>query len=1212
MSSPDRPRLAAIGCEGELVISGNTLARHYLGDVEKTAAAFIENCEWLADQPTQRLYRTGDRVRFQPDGTVMFMGRLDAQIKHNGRRLELGEIEYHVAAAQRIEHAILSYPARGPWKKTLTAVVELAENIENQLIPSSGQQDTLDSVLLTPDHQISTALADVRSELAAKLPSYMMPQAWIVISKMPRGSAAKIDRARITRWVTSASEETYENSQSPVGEYTTSTKATNSIEEQIRNLWAAVLNRPAARIAVDVPFPQFSGDSVSAIQVASKAKRAGLNITAQDVLRSQTIERLAIVAEEAAAKNVDAIQNLKTRPEFVENGQPFPLSPIQRMYFKHMAAAENKGAEKESHFNQSFLLQLSPTIGQNKLEKAIRSLVEQNPMLRVRFHQGSGGNITQAISTNISGSYGYHDLGHCTVTQANEHISVKQKELNPIIGPIFFATTMQIDGHKLLFLSALHLVVDLVSWRVLAQQLKQLLAGEAMSAPPLSTSFHEWTVLQEEQTKVEDKAALLPQPADLNFWGTAGKESTYGYISQASFSLDDATSALLLSHSNKSLASETIDTLTASLAMSFARTFPERTVPAIHLEGHGRESWDDVLDISQTVGWFTTMYPCTAAVDSTSSTVDAVRAAKDFRVSTPGRGRPYFASRYSNGNDKDDEPHQMEILLNYAGGYGEIEGEDGDALLRMPDEAVANQIDNHCIGKNIRRPALVEIYAAINYGKLEVTFTWSSHMQHQSRIRQWIDSAQAMLQKTARELVEIPAQPTLSDLELFDGDYGNLDAIINKASGPVDRLDSAEIADIYPATALQKRMIKARHSGAQLFNVKQAYQFLLKDPINKVVPCLSLAWQQVVQKHAVLRSIIVGDDRNRLYNVVFKQTHAAMTTSWMTAEELGLRLSKASSGDPELPTLELLLEEGSDTAHVLLQISHTICDASSFAVMMDDLQAAYHGKLDCTSRYGMVHKKLSARHTLSNRDNQASIEYCKRLILDTNPTNFPSRGGPYREMYTSEHLTIPYTPALRTLGERHGTTLATTLQAAWALTLYSLLDQQDITFGYFSSDRDQPIPGIETAVGLFMNLCASRTCLDPTTTISALLGNIQDDFSRGLQHQSACLDVVNEHVATPLFNTAFNFPKSSAAAADERTEEENRIEFEAVGGTDPMDFAILVRVRDVQVHEGISVSLEYWPELTEAEMVKRAGEVFVRAVAWIAGVEGCEKAIAFC
>ena len=89
------------------------------------------------------------------------------------------------------------------------------------------------------------------------------------------------------------------------------------------------------------------------------------------------------------------------------------------MYFKHMAPAENEEAEKESHFTQSFLLQLSPTISKNKLEMAIWSLVEQNLMLRVRFHQESGGKITQAISTDTSGSYGYHDLGHCTATQAN-------------------------------------------------------------------------------------------------------------------------------------------------------------------------------------------------------------------------------------------------------------------------------------------------------------------------------------------------------------------------------------------------------------------------------------------------------------------------------------------------------------------------------------------------------------------------------------------------------------------------------------------------------------------------------------------------------------------------------------------------------------------------------------------------------------------------
>ncbi|KAF2031182.1 acetyl-CoA synthetase-like protein [Setomelanomma holmii] len=1214
-SSPEQPRLAAIGCEGELVISGNTLARCYLGDAEKTAAAFIENVEWLSDQPTRRLYRTGDRVRFQPDGSVMFLGRMDAQIKHNGRRLELGEIEYHVAATRQLEHAIISYPQRGPWKKTITAVVELTELADDHLDCSPAQRKTLDSVLLAPNHQISTALADVRSELAAKLPAYMMPQAWVVIRKMPRGSAAKIDRAQISRWVNDASEESYEVSQYPASDQIFTSRALTSLEEQIRSLWASVLNRPVASIAVDVPFPQFSGDSVSAIQVASKAKRAGLSITAQDVMRSQTIERLALVAEEAGSRAIDCVQTTTTttRPKFVENGQSFPLSPIQHMYFKHIAAFEDRATEQESHFNQSFLLQLSPSISQDRLEAAVRSLTEQNAMLRVRFHQGSDGKITQAISPDIGGSYRYYDLGESTVNQANETIAIKQRELHPITGPIFFTISMQIDGIRLLFLSALHLVVDLVSWRVIAQQLKQLLEGEKLIASPNSTSFHEWTDLQDEQGKISDTAIPLSQAADLNFWGVTGQETTYGHISQASFSLDNVTSTLLLSQSNKALASETIDTLTASLAMAFAQTFPERTVPTIHIEGHGREAWDNSLDIGQTVGWFTTMYPCAIDVDAIISTVAAVRAAKDFRVRTPGRGRPYFSSLYNSRSDRHDEPHQMEILLNYAGGYGEIEGENIDALLRMPDEALASQIDNHCIGKNIRRHALVEIYAALNCGKLELSFTWSSHMQHQSRIQHWVEFVHATLQSMARDLVEIPEQPTLSDLELFEGGHENLDAIIGKASVLASGSTSADIEDIYAATTLQTKMINARRSGVQLFNVKQAYQFHLMGSVKQVASHLTSAWQQVQQRHATLRSVIVEDNRKRMYNVVFKQTNSRMNTSWVRNDEIEKRLTEPSCDGPVLPTLQLLLEEGNDTAHVLLQISHTKCDASSLAVIMDDLQAAYHGTLARSSRSSMVHKKLSAHHQMSTNESHASTKYWQNLLVNAKPTNLVAAAKPHRGMYTSEDLIVTYTPALRTLGERHGATLATTLQAAWTLTLRTLLDQDDITFGYFSSGRDQPIPGIDSAVGLFMNLCASRTHLDAGTTVSSLLRSIQEDFSMGLQHQSACLHIVERmerDAQEPLFNTAFNFPKSSATIIDstggEINDKQEIIVFEPVAGTDPMDFAILVRVRDVQ-DEGISVALEYWPERTEAELVKRAGEVFVKAVQWIARAEGGEE-----
>ncbi|PVH99335.1 acetyl-CoA synthetase-like protein [Periconia macrospinosa] len=1205
LSPTSRPRLAAVGCTGELAISGNTLAREYLDNPEKTAATFIENVEWMADQPTQRLYRTGDRVRFEPDGTVIFLGRMDSQIKHNGRRLELGEIEYHVAAADQIEQACVIYPSHGPWQKNLTAVVELTENIGNTPSLSTDEKDSLSAVVVTPNEQ---TLARVHNELATKLPMYMIPHAWIVVRKMPRGSAAKIDRARISRWVSSASHDTYEKSLLPTVVRTASDRPLSPTEELIRQLWATVLNRPARHIATEVPFPQFSGDSVSAIQVASKARQAGIKISARDIMQSQTIRRLAIIADKAAAAHINTVQTQEARPTFIEDHQPFPLSPVQRMYFKHMAAEKTGPLDQNSQFNQSFLLQLSSELAHDRLETAIGAIVEQNPMLRARFQYDRDGNISQTISKDAVRSYNFYDLGQCTAIEANEYIRVKQNELNPITGPIFFAISMQIDGSILLLMSALHLVVDLVSWRVVARQLHQLLENKALPPPIPITCFHEWTILQEARTKIEDQPAFASHAPEMKFWGVAAEQNTYGHIAQTSFSLDDATSGQLLSQSNKALTSETIDSLIASLAISFTRTFSERATPTIYIEGHGRETWDDSIDIGQTVGWFTTMYPCAATLGATDSTVAAVRAVKDARVQTPGRGRPYFASRYSESNSN-QEPHLMEILFNYGGGYGEFESESPEALIRMPKEELASQINNHCIGSNVRRPALVEIYAAVDHGNLELHFTWNNQMQHQSRLKQWIHFAKTVLEQTALDLLQASPQPTLSDLTNFDGNHDNLDAIISKTNTIMDGHPELEITDIYPATALQERMVKARRSGSQLFQVKQAYQFELKDSIEIVKPRISSAWQQILHKHSALRSVLIQDNRNRMFNVVFKEAYMPLTTLWVEAEELSLRLNKPTLHSPQLPTLELLLEEGSNTARVLLQISHTIFDASSLAVVMDELQAACDTfsstTLTCSNE--IVHKALSG-HRVPN-----DIAYWQDLLRGAKPTNLPSRSGQqFQGMCTSEEVTIPYTRALRDLGLRYGTTMATTLQAAWALTLHHLLEKQtDISFGYFSSGRDHPIPGIETAVGLFMNLCVNRVHLDNRVTVEDLIRGIQDDFSRGLQHQIACLDVVDGDGSTgsadrhhPLFNTVFNFPKSSAATT---TQDENSSTFcfESVGGTDPMDFAILVRVKDVNdCAEGnggaISVSLEYWPDRTEKQLVKKAGEIFAKSTKFIA------------
>ncbi|PWY88912.1 hypothetical protein BO70DRAFT_330553 [Aspergillus heteromorphus CBS 117.55] len=184
-------RLAPVGCIGELLVEGHTLARHYLKNEAKTAAAFIPRPAWLPWARCDRLYKTGDLVRYSPDGSLLFIGRKDTQVKIRGQRVELGEVEYHLALPEQVSQSVVAYPQTGVYANKLVAVLELAAVSGADLVPVSTNQ--LDRTGFDMD-SLSRALGDT-------LPVHMVPVIWIVVERIPSSSSTKIDRKAVDTWL---------------------------------------------------------------------------------------------------------------------------------------------------------------------------------------------------------------------------------------------------------------------------------------------------------------------------------------------------------------------------------------------------------------------------------------------------------------------------------------------------------------------------------------------------------------------------------------------------------------------------------------------------------------------------------------------------------------------------------------------------------------------------------------------------------------------------------------------------------------------------------------------------------------------------------------------------------------------------------------------------------------------------------------------------
>jgi amino acid adenylation domain-containing protein len=242
----DHNCLMPVGCTGELLISGPVVARGYLKDGAKTAESFIENPAWMHyfvseehHQQTLRLYKTGDLVQYNPDGTLEYKGRKDHQVKLNGQRMELGEIEARLESDQCIRQAFVTLPKSGVFEGRLVAIVSLEHVLSERSSPVSPE---LTPVSASEMQVARTQVSALQNHLSEGLPLYMVPSAWFVVKDIPLLLSGKLDRASAQTWLANMDAETYELPISSESSDDVMASETTSVGHQLRRIWASVLN----------------------------------------------------------------------------------------------------------------------------------------------------------------------------------------------------------------------------------------------------------------------------------------------------------------------------------------------------------------------------------------------------------------------------------------------------------------------------------------------------------------------------------------------------------------------------------------------------------------------------------------------------------------------------------------------------------------------------------------------------------------------------------------------------------------------------------------------------------------------------------------------------------------------------------------------------------------------------------------------------------
>jgi amino acid adenylation domain-containing protein len=285
-NATNHDRLCPIGCIGELLIEGPVVARGYL-DAEQTKRSFIENPSWAEAEPGQRrrFYKTGDLVRYKSDGTVSFLGRKDTQIKLHGRRIEMGEIEYHLSSHDLLRQSMVTLPAAGIYHGKLVAIV--VPKTSKAPYSTAGKLKLVTGVA----KQRSTAEATkIKDCLSSKIPSYMLPQHWIAVEEIPLMISGKMNRVLAKKFVESIigeSPKELDDKQS------TQQDLDDPLEICLRNIWAHVLHKYVTDIGVEQDFVSLGGDSFAAMELVARCKAEGYTLTVRDVLDNSTIRQMA-------------------------------------------------------------------------------------------------------------------------------------------------------------------------------------------------------------------------------------------------------------------------------------------------------------------------------------------------------------------------------------------------------------------------------------------------------------------------------------------------------------------------------------------------------------------------------------------------------------------------------------------------------------------------------------------------------------------------------------------------------------------------------------------------------------------------------------------------------------------------------------------------------------------------------------------------------
>ncbi|MFI7388703.1 amino acid adenylation domain-containing protein [Streptomyces sp. NPDC049813] len=1135
------------GVTGEVYVAGSGLARGYLGRPALTASRFVPD----PSATGQRLYRTGDLARWGRDGQLVYAGRADDQVKVRGFRIEPGEIEAALAAHPQVGGSVVTVRASATGNQRLVGYV----------VPADSEAAPEPSVL--------------RAYVAERLPEYMVPAAVMVLDAFPLNTSGKLDRKALPE---------------PDFGAGVPTRARTTAEEALCAVFAEVLGLES--VGVDESFFDLGGDSIVAIQLVARARAAGVTFSARDVFRWRTVEALAAMTQATAVKEPAAVTD--------EPVGDVPATPVVALF------AERNGVL--DGFYQSMGVAVPVGAGLVEVEAAVQAVLARHDVLRMRAELTAEGgwvlDVPEVSEAPARAVVCRVDARGLSREAFDELVVVERRGAQGRLSPgagvmvqgVWFDRGAEAEG--VLLLVAHHLVVDGVSWRIIVPDVQAALSEPSVELAGVATSFRRWArlLVDEAQARV----------TELEFWrgvrstpdpllGARPLDAVVDVASSAGqleLRLPTAVSRRLLGAVPTAFHGEINDVLLAALARAVRRWRGSGSHPVlVDVEGHGREELPGV-DLSRTVGWFTSVYP--VALDAGPGDAAAsVRQVKEQLRRVPDKGLGYGLLRYLNEQTAPElAGAEPQIGFNYLGRFTTATETTGLGLHGGMDPRMP-------LAHTVEVNSLIE--EAGEGPVLRAVWSWAGEILSQERVQELAQAWFEELTAIAEAVEQGAGGYTPSDFPLVEIDQADIDTLQAELAA-----DGAVLDDLLSLSPLQQGL--AFHAGydEQATDVYTSQLALdLTGPLD--VERLRAAAQAVLDRHANLRAAFRQAADGRWMQVVTGSVPGSVpapfrtldVSSYDAPEDEAAAVADRERATPfdlrRAPLLRwVLVRLGVDRHRLVLTNHHILLDGWSMPILFTQMFAHYRQTaapgLSVTPGPEVAAPYRTYLTWLADADRPAAEAAWREALAGVEEPTLVAPGFVPAETRVPARLRAHLDSALVTelteIARSWGVTLNTLVQTVWGVLVGGLTGREDVVFGSVVSGRPAELPGVERMVGLFINTLPVRIRLDAAETLAGLVQRVQQEQAALLAHHHLGLTEIQQLAgAGQLFDTLTvyeNYPvvRNSADRDDNR-----HLDVRIVEGLDATHYPLALAV--IPDGDAMRLRLDYQPAAFDQEQASR-------------------------